>query len=124
MAELTALERSDPIVAEKVLRLLFDESTSAAKQWNLEFLSAVIEHMSQHHSDRWGVTKLVCQVLDRTTPNTTIASSVKATLPAHFDEIVDPQPFSEGDRIRVCVNRVDGDYRAREACRPSYGSGC
>src|SRR5260370_26809477 len=56
MAELTAQERSDPIVAERVLGRLFEESSSATKQGFLEFLAAAVEHLSQHHSDRWGIT--------------------------------------------------------------------
>jgi 5-methylcytosine-specific restriction protein A len=220
MAELTALERSDPIVAEKVLGLLFEESTSAAKQRYLEFLKAAIEHLSQHHPDRWGitlfsdlvrlnagiveslvlhpkglrvlvdsasapadavfeegtayrsapgcavvslsfsqipdvltslavahhtalsiaakrkctpairrahsigVTKFVGHVLDRLIPNPTLDSSVDTTLLAHFDEVADPQAFSEGERLRVWVNRFERDSRAREACLSSYGSRC
>jgi hypothetical protein len=56
MAELTAQERSDPIVAENVLGRLFKEASGAAKQRYLEFLAAALQHLSQHHPDRWGIT--------------------------------------------------------------------
>ena len=56
MAELTAQERSDPIVAEQVLERLFEEASTAAKQPYLEFLADSLEYLSQHHPDRWGIT--------------------------------------------------------------------
>ena len=220
MAELTAQERSDPIVAEKVVGQLFEKTSGAAKDTYLKFLAAAIEHLSQYHPDRWGitlftglvrlntgmveclvlhpaglrvlvdialapantafeegtsyrlapgcaivslrfsevpdvltslavahhsalsiaakrectrqirrahsvgVTKFVGQVLDRQLPNPTFDSSVEAALLPHLDEVVDPQVFSEGERVRVLVNRFERDSRAREACLLSYGSRC
>jgi hypothetical protein len=220
MAELTAQERSNPIVAENVLGRLFEGAPAAAKQSYLEFLAADLEHLSQHHPDRWGitlfstlvrlnagmveclvlhpeglrvlvnaaavpadtafeegteyrlapgcaivnlrysqiqavltslvvahhsaltiaakrecsrqirrahsvgVTRFVGQVLNRRLPNPTFDSEVEATFVAHFDELADPQVFSEGERVRVLVNRFERDSRAREACLSSYGSRC
>ena len=220
MAELTAFERSDTVVAQKVLGRLFDEASSTVSRQYLEFLAGAIEHLSQHHPDRWGVTlfsslvrlnagmveclvlhphglrvlvdrasvpagtvfeeettyrsalgcamvslrfseipeiltslgvahrsalsiaakrkctqrirlahsvgvtKFVGQVLSRPLPNPTFDFSVAASLLTHLDEVIDTLFFSEGERIRVLVNRFERDSRARQACLSRHGSRC
>jgi len=216
MAELTAQERSDPIVAEKVLGRLFEETSGPAKQRYLEFLSGALEYLSRHHPDRWGITlfsglvrlnagmveclilhpgglrvlldsacapvdtrfeegttyrsapgcaiaslrfsaipdvltslavahhsalsiaakrkctpairrshsvritKFLGQVFDRAIPNPTFHSALETALLAEFDEVADPQVFSEGERMRV-LSTVSNEIRvrARHAFRPT-----
>jgi hypothetical protein len=56
MTELTAQQRSDPVIAYSAIESCCTGTSNAAKQSYLEFLAAAIEYLSLRHPDRWGIT--------------------------------------------------------------------